>query len=55
MIGRDITKTIIVDNIPQNFKLQKENGVFIKTFYGHDTADTALFDLANILVSKIEI
>lgn len=51
LIGRDISKTIIVDNIPQNFRLQKENGVFIKTFYGHDTEDTALIDLTSILVS----
>jgi CTD small phosphatase-like protein 2 len=51
-IGRDISKTIIVDNMPQNFRLQKENGIFIKTFYGHDTEDTALFDLATILVSN---
>jgi hypothetical protein len=41
--------------MPQNFRLQKENGIFIKTFYGHDTEDTALYDLANILISKIRI
>lgn len=51
-IGRDVSKIIIVDNMPQNFRLQKENGIYIKTFYGHDTEDTALFDLATILVSN---
>ena len=41
---------IIVDNMPQNFKLQKENGIFIKTFYGEDKNDTALIDLLPILI-----
>jgi hypothetical protein len=35
--------------MPQNFRLQKENGIFIKTFWGDDIYDTALFDLGNIL------
>ena len=37
--------------MPQNFRLQKENGIFIKTFYGDDTEDTALFELTIILKS----
>ena len=41
---------IIVDNMPQNFNLQKENGIFIKSFYGDDNDDTALIDLAPILI-----
>jgi hypothetical protein len=41
--------------MPQNFRLQKENGIFIKTFYGDDTNDTALFELTPILKSKILI
>jgi len=36
--------------MPQNFKLQKENGIFIKTFYGDDVNDTALIDLLPILI-----
>jgi hypothetical protein len=36
--------------MPQNFKLQKENGIFIKTFYGEDKNDTALIDLLPILI-----
>jgi len=51
-LGRDLTKTMIVDNMPQNFRLQKENGIFIKTFYGEDPDDSALLDLIPIL-SKI--
>ena len=49
MIGRDLTKTIIIDNMPQNFRLQKENGIFIRTFYGEDINDCALIDLIPIL------
>lgn len=40
---------IIVDNMPQNFRLQKENGILIKTFYGEDTNDKALLELIPIL------
>lgn len=49
-LGRDLSKVIIVDNMPQNFKLQKDNGIFIKTFYGEDADDTALIDLTDILM-----
>jgi CTD small phosphatase-like protein 2 len=48
-IGRDLKKTIIVDNLPQNFRLQKENGIFIKAFWGEDIYDNALLNLAEIL------
>ena len=44
-----MTKVMIVDNMPQNFRLQKENGIFIKTFYGEDQEDSALFKLIPIL------
>ncbi len=40
---------IIVDNMPQNFRLQKENGILIKTFYGEDQNDKALIELIPIL------
>jgi CTD small phosphatase-like protein 2 len=48
-IGRDLKKTIIVDNMPQNFRLQKENGIFIKAFWGEDIYDSALLNLGEIL------
>jgi CTD small phosphatase-like protein 2 len=35
--------------MPQNFRLQKENGIFIKTFYGEDSDDSALYELIPIL------
>ena len=51
-IGRDLENMIIVDNMTKNFNLQKENGIFIKSFYGDDNDDTALVDLAPILICK---
>ena len=53
-LGRNLDKIIIVDNLPQNFRLQKENGIMIKPFWGEDNYDTALFDLCEIL-KKIAI
>lgn len=53
-LGRDLSKTIIIDNMPQNFRLQKDNGIFIKTFYGDDPDDTALIDLIPILLKISE-
>ena len=50
-LGRDLSKVIIVDNMPQCFRLQKENGVFIRPFWGKDNEDCALIDLVPILIS----
>ena len=48
-LGRDLSKVIIIDNMPHNFRLQKDNGIYIKNFYGEDKSDTTLFDLIPIL------
>ena len=48
-LGRNLDRTIIIDNMPQNFRLQKENGIYIKSFWGEDNNDVALFDLIPIL------
>ena len=50
-IGRPLNTIIIVDNMPQNFKLQKINGIAIKSFWGEDINDRALLDLAPILIN----
>ena len=49
IIGKDITKVIIVDNLIQNYRLQIENGINIKSFYG-EINDKILVELGNILV-----
>ena len=36
--------------MPQNFYLQKENGIFIKNYFGQDNEDKALIDLSPILL-----
>jgi len=52
-LGRDLSKTIIVDNVPDNFQLQPENGIFIKTWI-NDTADLALQKLAPVLIEIVK-
>ena len=47
-----MNKLIIVDNLPQNFKLQKENGIMIKPFWGDDIYDSVLHELG-IILNKI--
>ena len=48
-IGRPLDKIIIVDDMPQNFRLQRQNGITIKPFLGDDNTDMALYDLLPIL------
>ena len=48
-LGRDLNKTIIVDNMKQNYKNQPNNGITIRPFWGKDVEDTALVDLLDIL------
>lgn len=52
-IGRPLDKILIVDNMPQNYRMQKENGIGIKSFFGEDEEDDALDYLGNILIKII--
>ena len=52
-IGRDMKKIIIIDNMEQNFRLNKKNGIKIKAFYG-DQNDKVLFELCKILVMIVK-
>ena len=45
-VGRDLTKIILVDNIEKNFRLQKSNGILIRSWYG-DKKDLMLKKLGN--------
>ena len=47
-LGRKLSKTIIVDNAAENFQLQPENGIFIKTWIT-DCNDVALSKLTPLL------
>ena len=49
IINRNLSRIVIVDNMSQNFKLQKENGILISSFWGYDEKDTALLELGEIL------
>lgn len=53
VLGRDLSKTIIVDNFPENFALHKENGICIRSWYG-DLTDNALFVLEKFLGAMAE-
>ncbi len=52
-LGRELSKTIIIDNLRENFKLQNNNGIFIKTWTS-DVNDTQLRDLKKILKAIVE-
>lgn len=48
MIGRDLSKSIIIDNIASNFKLQPRNGIAISTWTGQPE-DISLLNLIPVL------
>ena len=47
-LGRNLAKCLIIDNLPENFQLQPENGIYIQSWYG-ESEDRALFELAPLL------
>ena len=56
-IGRDLSRTLIVDNLPQSFKYQHENGILISSFYADEVDkkdDRALIELQKILIKIYE-
>ena len=48
-IGRSLRKTIIVDNIAENYGKQEANGIHIRSWF-NELEDTALFELKDILI-----
>ena len=50
LIGRDISKIIIVDDDENCFKLNKENGIKIAAFDGNNNLENVLFELKKILI-----
>ena len=54
-LGRDMSKIIIIDNIEDNFLLQKENGLNINDFEGDENDNELHFlldDLLEIVTQK---
>ena len=41
LLGRDMSRIIIIDNIAENFKSHTENGILIKSWF-EDPYDNAL-------------
>ena len=52
-LGRDLKKTIIIDNSSENFSLQPKNGLHIKDFIG-DENDNELDCLKEDLINMIK-
>jgi len=48
MLGRDIKKIIIIDNVAENFQFQPENGIFINSWF-NDMNDDSLVKLLPLL------
>ena len=53
-IGRDLSKTIIIDNLRENYQMQPNNGIFIKTWIS-DVNDVQFRDLKRILKDIVEL
>jgi CTD small phosphatase-like protein 2 len=53
LLGRDLSKTIIIDNISDNFILQPDNGIFISTWHD-DMADNFLEEISPLLVEIVD-
>ena len=47
-LGRDLSKVIIIDNMKDNFKMQPNNGLYVKTWI-NDINDYQFKDLLKIL------
>jgi hypothetical protein len=50
LLGRDISKIIIIDDDENCFKLNKENGIKIGVYNGNNENDNVLFELKKILI-----
>ena len=53
LLGRDLKNIIIVDDIPQVFKMQEKNGICIKPFYGDIITDKNTLNILGKILEKI--
>jgi len=51
-LGRDLDRTIIIDNVQENFMLQPDNGIFIAPWY-EDPTDSVLKTLTPLLEEMV--
>ena len=51
-LGRDLSKVIIIDNMKDNFKMQPNNGLYVKTWI-NDMNDYQFKDLLKILIDIV--
>jgi CTD small phosphatase-like protein 2 len=47
-VGRELSRVLLVDNLEKNFRLQPENGIHVRSWYG-DPNDRILEDLGKEL------
>jgi len=53
LLGRELDKTIIIDNISDNFIIQPDNGIFISTWYD-DMNDRFLEEITPLLIEIVQ-
>ena len=55
LIGRDIKKTLIIDNLKENYDSTcPDNGIEIESWYGDDLDDTELLQLIPFLKAMVQ-
>ena len=53
LLGRDLKNIIIVDDIPQVFKMQERNGICIKAFYGDIVTERNTLKILGKILEKV--
>lgn len=53
LLGRDLKNIIIVDDLPQVFKLHKDNGIVIKPFFGDVVGERNTLKILGNILQKI--